>query len=198
MPVIVGAGGHAKVVLDALLVSGVARESIVLRDGDPARAGDEVLGFTVLCPERADTDALVHIAIGSNIVRERLGSEARELVSIVHPAAMIAGSAHVAGGAFIAACAVLGPDARLAEGVILNHGAVVDHDCAIAAYAHVAPGAVLGGGVVVGARTLVGAGATVLPGVVIGNDVTIGAGAVVLRDIGDGETWAGNPATRLG
>lgn len=198
MPVIVGAGGHAKVVLDALLAAGVARDAIELRDGNPARAGERVLGFEIHHPEGIGGDGPVHVAIGSNIVRARLAATAHELVTIIHPTALVAASASIGAGSFIAARAIVGPDARVGAGVIVNHGAVVDHDCVVGDFAHIAPGAVLGGGASVGAQTLVGAGAILLPAATVGRDVTVGAGAVVLRAIGDGETWAGNPATKLG
>jgi sugar O-acyltransferase (sialic acid O-acetyltransferase NeuD family) len=201
MPVIVGAGGHAKVVMDALIASGTARDTISVRDGDPAREGTEVAGFRIACPELPDgTREALHIAIGSNAARAMLHERAAQsaFVTVVHPSASVADSAMLGAGSFVGAGAVIGPEAVIGKSVIVNHGAVIDHDCAVGDFSHVAPNATLGGGVTVGARVLIGSGAVLLPGVSVGDGATVGAGAVVLGDIGEGETWAGNPATKLG
>lgn len=200
MPVIIGAGGHAKVVIDALLRGGTARDMIAVRDGNAARAGQTVLGFTIATPEWPEgTEVAVHIAIGDNRVRSRLHETAggRPFATVLHPAATVAPSAIVGAGSFVAAAAVVGPDATVGRSVIVNHGAVIDHDCRVGDFCHIAPNAALGGAVTLGARVLVGAGAVVLPGVTIGDDAVVGAGAVVRRNIGAGERWAGNPAARL-
>ncbi len=203
MPVIIGSGGHAKVVIDALLASGVARDEIMVRDGNPARAGVQVQGIAVIVPELAETlvGALVHIAIGDAVARARLDQVIRAMGAfariVQHPMAIVSASAKLGEGSFIAAGALVGPDAEIGRGVIINHCAVIDHDCIVGDFSHIAPNATLGGGVRVGSRTLIGAGAIVLPGVSIGDDVTVGAGAIVLRAIGDGQRWVGNPAKRL-
>jgi sugar O-acyltransferase (sialic acid O-acetyltransferase NeuD family) len=201
MPVIVGAGGHAKVVIDAMLCGGTPREAIGVRDGNAARAGGELLGFAIATPElpQGTRDAL-HIAIGNNGVRARLHEKAARsaFVTVVHPAATVAHSATLGAGSFVAAGAIVGPAAQTGKSVIVNHGAVIDHDCSVGDFSHVAPNATLGGCVTVGLRVLIGAGAVVLPGVSVGDDAIVGAGAVVLGDIGAGETWAGNPAAKLG
>ncbi len=203
MPVVIGSGGHAKVVIDAMLASGIAYSAIRVRDANPARAGAEVLGVSVAVPDIDETLAgdVLHIAIGHNDTRARLHAAAlalpASLAVLKHPASTVAQNAQIGDGSFVAARATVGPDATIGCSVIINHGAVVDHDCTVGDFSHIAPNATLGGGVSVGARTLIGSGAVVLPGVKIGDNVTVGAGAVVLRDIGDGERWAGNPATRL-
>jgi sugar O-acyltransferase (sialic acid O-acetyltransferase NeuD family) len=200
MPVIIGAGGHAKVVIDALLASGMPRDTITVRDGDPAREGAAVLGFVITVPERSEgTLEAIHIAIGDNVARARLHAQAEGSVflTVVHQAATVAPSASLGAGSFVGAAAVVGPEAQTGRGVIVNHGAVLDHDAKVGDFSHIAPNATLGGGVTVGAGVLVGAGAVVLPGVSIGDDAIVGAGAVVRRNIGAGKRWAGNPATEL-
>ena len=86
---------------------------------------------------------------------------------------------------------------RIGDGCILNTGCIIEHECTIANFVHIAPGSVLLGNVCVGESSLIGANAVIKPGVIIGSNVTIGAGSVVLRDIPDGETWAGNPARKI-
>jgi len=198
--VIVGAGGHAKVVLDALLASGVQRTRIIVMDDAPALRGREILGFPIQVPVAPAAVAALsfHVAIGEGARREQLSraltAAGGTQASVVHPAATIAASAVLGAGAFIAARAVVGPAVTIGPGAIVNHGAVVDHDSTVGAYAHIAPNAVLGGAACVGARTLIGAGAAVLPGQSVGDDAVIGAGAVVVRDVPGGKIWIGVPA----
>lgn len=194
---LIGAGGHAKVVLDALLESGTSLSGVTVRADAPA---PDLLGLPVATPAIwAPLSGLsFHVAIGDAAARERLFGEAERAggtaLSAVHPTASISRYAKVAEGSFIAAAAVVGPSAMIGRGVIVNHGAVVDHDCVVGDFTHVAPNASLGGGVSVGVRCLIGAGAVVLPGVTLGDDVTIGAGAVVTRDVTSAQTWTGVPA----
>jgi sugar O-acyltransferase (sialic acid O-acetyltransferase NeuD family) len=200
--IVVGAGGHSKVVVDALLRSGMSREALYVVDRDPSRIGKDILGIAI----RADSDVTpgmfaFHVAVGDCAARQRIHEKYAALggrpVTVIHPGATISSFSTIAGGSFIAAGAVIGPAATVADGVIVNHGAVVDHDCRLGAFSHVAPNATLGGAVTIGARALVGAGATILPGVTIGDDSVVGAGAVVLRTVEPNETYAGVPASRI-
>ena len=201
--VVFGSGGHAQVVLDAVLVRTRDRDVIVL-DDDPAACGKKILGFRVsgsrdLLAELSG--ATVMPAIGNNSRRSEIMSwleeEGHRLESVIHPAATISPSATVGPGAFVAAGAVVNPEATIGPGAIVNTGATVDHDCVIGSAAHVAPGVHLCGEVHIGARTLGGVGASVRPGISISNDVTIGAGSVVVRDIAEIGVYAGSPARRL-
>lgn len=197
---LIGAGGHGRVVLDALLVSGVPRDTVVVRDG---RSGTILHGRAVATPEvvAAMAGASFHVAVGHAAIRARLHQAALSIdahpLTIRHPAAILSPDAHLGRGVLVAAGAVIAPGATLGDATIVNHGAVVDHDDRIGAFCHIAPHATLGGGVTLGDRVMIGAGAVVLPGVTIADDVTIGAGAVVLQSIGEAGTWVGNPARRL-
>ncbi len=182
---VVGAGGHGRVVADAALAQGTwARVRVADRDG--ARHDAELLPGLRIEPvaQAVAASDVAHIAIGAAAARER---EARAaglpLATVVHPRSSVSPHAQVGAGCFLAAQSVLAPSARLGIAVIVNHGAVVDHDVQVGDFTHVAPLAALGGGVQVGARVLVGAGAQVLPGVRVCDDVVIGAGAVVGGDI---------------
>ena len=199
--VILGAGGHGKVVADAALARG-AWGRVVATDRNPARCRGELLPDVILLPLDAALalpDADFHVAIGSAEGRERETEllAGRALASILHPAATVSPRAVVEAGCFVAAQAVVAPAAVLGRGVIVNHGAVVDHDVQVGAFSHVAPRAALGGGVHVGRGVLVAAGANVLPGVRVCDGVTIGAGAVVLAAIEEPGVYAGVPARRV-
>ena len=201
--VIVGAGGHGRVVMDALLTSRADAAGIVFAADDESVRGSTILGR----PVEGTISACVgvgtrfHVAIGDNEVREqvtiRLLAAGAEPVAVVHPQARVSPFADLGSGLFVAAGAVVGPLARIGAGTIVNHGAVVDHDCVVGEFSHVGPNATLAGAVRVGRGVLIGAGANLLPGVSIGDAAIVGAGAVVIDDVPAGATVAGIPARLL-
>ena len=198
---LIGAGGHARVVVDALLSTGVDPSQLAVADEDAGKAGSDILGIPVALYGPAVASARgFHICIGNNGVRRRLfdALPIDRAVSVIHPAASVSSYAEIGPGSFIAASAVVAPCARLGVSCIVNHGAVVDHDCQIGAHSHIAPGATLAGNCHLGSGVLVGAGARVLPGVKIGDNAVVGAGAVVTRDVRAGVTVVGVPAREIG
>lgn len=198
--VLIGAGGHAKVVADALLKSGRQRAEIILLDQAEARVGTTILGIAVerYAPELVSRRSF-HVCIGNNDVRRRFFDELSEglPLTVIHPNAILAEQSRIEAGSFVAAQAVVGPDAIIGRGCIVNHGAVIDHEVTIDGFCHVAPGATLGGTVRLGAAVLVGAGANVLPGITIGANTIVGAGSVVVNNLLPNVTYAGVPARRL-
>jgi UDP-perosamine 4-acetyltransferase len=202
--VVIGAGGHAKVVLEAIRAAGTG-EIIGLIDPAPATPsllGVTVLGGDVLLPMlRREGVAAAVVALGSNAIRERLGQQLRELgfvlPCVIHPAALLSPSAVLGEGAVVMARAVVGTQTIVGSLAIINTAAVVDHDNRIGIAAHIAPGCALAGNVHVGGRTLVGVGSAVRPGIRIGADVVIGAGAAVVADMADRAVVAGTPARSL-
>lgn len=117
--------------------------------------------------------------------------------SVVHPAAVIAGSANLGAGVQVMAGAIVSSGVAIGRGVIVNTGAIVDHDCRIGDYSHIATGARLAGGVDVGPSCHVGAGATIIQNLKMGAGSVIGAGATVIRDVLPGQTVVGVPARSL-
>jgi UDP-perosamine 4-acetyltransferase len=202
--VVVGAGNHAKVVLEALWAMS-AFEVVGLTDPDTSARhvlGAPVLGGDELLPElfaQGVTHAVV--AVGSNLRREQIGqnllSRGFTLPVIVHPAAHISPSAHIGRGTIVMAKAAVGPLATVGELAIINTGAIVEHDNWIGRAAHIGPGAALAGGVRVGCRALVGIGSAVRPQISIGDDSIVGAGSAVVADVPQGATVAGVPARKI-
>jgi len=196
--VLLGTGGHAKVVLDALLalgrtVAGWAGPG----SADPWR-GLPCLGDDDGSWSRQPDRYGAAIGLGGIAARKRLQSRLEALgfvcPAIVHPRATLTADCVVEDGAQVMAGAVVQPDTALGRGAIVNTGAKVDHDGRLGAFCHVAPGATLCGGVTLGNAVLIGAGATVLPGITVGDGATVGAGATVIRDVPAGVTVTGMPA----
>jgi sugar O-acyltransferase (sialic acid O-acetyltransferase NeuD family) len=195
--VVLGAGGHGKVIADMLLAGGERIEGF-LDDGKPI--GHEVLGIPVIGgADWLDAHpARVALGIGDNRARARLAERIlatrSTLLTVVHPRAVVAASAKLEDGVVVMANASINPDAVIARGAIINTGAVVEHDCVIGAFAHVSPRAALAGGCRVGAFAHVGIGAAMLPGTSVGDDAVVGGGALVARDIPAASVASGVPA----
>lgn len=201
--VLIGAGGHAKVVADLILRVG-SYEIVGFLDDDPATWGRTILGLPVLGGHerlpalRAEGAARCLVAVGDNRARLALAEQAAALgysfPVAIHPRATVAPSARLGPGTVVAAAAVVNPEAVVGNHAIINTGAIVEHDNRLGEGVHISPGAVLCGGVTVGDHGHVGAGARVIPGVCVGSDCVIGAGAVVIRDLPDRVVAVGVPA----
>lgn len=205
--ILLGAGGHAKVLIDALRSRGLAVQGIV--DADPTRHGQQLSGVPIIGGDAAvfamapDTVRLIN-GIGSvrisplrRHLHEGFTSRGYRFAAVVHAAAIIAPDVELSEGVQIMAGAVVQTGCRIGEGAIINTRAAVDHDCEIGRHAHISPGATLCGNVTVGEGAHVGAGATVIQGVRIGRNSMVAAGAVVIRDVPDGVSMAGVPAKEM-
>lgn len=194
--ILIGAGGHAKVVAAAIAESG--DRLVAVFDDDAARHGTTLLGVPIVGPIAAAREHSVRravIGIGSNAARARLGSElGLEWATVVHPRAWVHETVRLGAGTVVFAGAMIQPDAELGEHVIVNTAASIDHDCVLGRAVHIAPGVHLAGGVRIGVQSFLGVGASAIPYVTIGERTTIGAGGVVVRDIGSDVTAVGVPA----
>lgn len=192
--VMLGAGGHAKVLLSLanasrLPVMGVCdpelhRLGILEWRGLTVLGGDETLDL-LDCTRVGLINGIGQV-VGSNL-RQRIYESAVckgfQFPPLVHPAAFVDESAVLGQGVQIMAGAVIQPDVTLGCNTIINTRASVDHDCNVAAHVHIAPGAILCGNVQVGSGAFVGAGATVIQGLVLGECAVVGAGSVMVRDL---------------
>ncbi len=204
---VIGGGGHAKVVINLLLESERFIPEGIL--DNRLEKGSSVLGVLVQGGDRVisgyEPDK-VFLALGVGMMRasplrKDLYDSFREkgffFPTLVHPRTCIGKRVVLEDGIQVMAGVIIQPETMVGPNSILNTGAIIEHDCHIGAHSHIAPGAVLGGNVSVGEGSLVGLGARVLPGVKIGRNVTVGAGAVVVRDISDGQTIVGPPAQSI-
>ena len=210
LPVIgVGAGGHAKVLVETLQLVG-GYELVGLLDPKPEIWNTNVLGIPVLGDDcllaTLYYDGVRHAFIGLGSVgdtgpRRRLYEEVRgrgfEIVQTIHPQAIIAPSAQIGHGSTIMAAAVVNTATILGTNVVVNTGAIVEHDCVIGDHVHIASGARLASTVHVGEGTHIGLGACIRQCIHIGRQVVVGAGAVVVDDVPDNVVVVGVPARVL-
>jgi UDP-perosamine 4-acetyltransferase len=202
---IIGAGGHARVLIEALTKSGTVILGFVAKEA-PTR-------WTPSIPFLGDDEALFRHAPSSVLLINGIGSIARpdlrrdiflrfkqkgyQFGTVVHPGAILPMDVVLGEGAQVMAGALLQPGCRIGDNTIVNTGAVVDHDCLIGAHVHIAPGAVLSGDVTVGEGVPVGTGARVIQGIAIGTGAVVGAGAVVIRNVLPSTKVTGVPARQL-
>jgi len=213
--IILGAGGHARVLADALL----PLEISVFTDSNPLKVdsplhhaavlgGDDVaLAYSPDDIQLVNGVGSVGIAIGKKgaaldtlgrvTLFKRFRAAGYRFLNVIHPSAIIAPDVALGEGVQIMAGAVLQTGTSIGDNTIVNTRASIDHDCHIGAHVHIAPGAVLSGGVTVGDYVHVGAGATIVQGIHIGANCMIAAGAVVIRDIPAGESVIGVPAKEV-
>ena len=203
---IIGAGGHGKVVADCGVAMGY--EDIVFLDDDKqvktcgkypvVGAGRE---FRRIVGEDAIA-ADFFVAVGDGSIRRKVQREITEagemVITLIHPAAVIGNDVEIKLGTVVMAGAVINTGSRIGEGCIINTSSSVDHDCRIGDFVHIAVGVHIAGNVNVGEGTWIGAGATVSNNIEICGGCMIGAGAVVVRDIEVKGTYVGVPARRKG
>jgi sugar O-acyltransferase (sialic acid O-acetyltransferase NeuD family) len=197
---IVGAGGHGKVVADAALLLGWG--NVAFLDDRAATLGSPlglpIVGTLGELTEQREAFPHFIVAIGDAKLRLeltdrfcRLGLQA---VSIVHPMAFVSKYASIGPGCAVFAQSAINVGARIGAACIVNTGATVDHDCLIGDGVHICPGVHLAGDVRIGDRSWIGIAATIRQGIEIGHDATVGAGAVVIADVADESTVVGVPA----
>lgn len=202
LPVLVlGAGGHGRVVAEVVQSAGHAVEGFV---ADFVPRGELVLGLPVLGDSSwlaTQPPRLVALALGDNRRREAaaqaLVAHGHTVGTFVHARAWVSPTAQLGEGTVVMAMAVVNAEARVGRGVILNTACVVEHECVVGDFAHLSPHVALGGRARIGARTHVGIGASVLHLANVGDDCVVGGGAVVLKELPSGVTAVGVPARRL-
>lgn len=190
--IVVGAGGHASVLLDELLIGGYNVLGIV----DPnLSVGTKVLYSKVLGDDEylaQHSSAQIQLvngigalpqSKGRKTVAKKLESEGYKFCSVVSNRATISDSSKISDGAQILAGAIIQTNVQVGEHVVVNTGATIDHDCVLAENVWISPGAILCGNVTVESDVYVGAGAVVIQNITIGTGATISAGSVVTKSV---------------
>ncbi|EJV69993.1 acetyltransferase [Bacillus mycoides] len=199
---IIGDGGHSKVVKDIILsntqyeIVGYLDDKyieIILVNGiyfGPISAIGEMINKF--------QKVKVVIAVGNNKMRSlifrRLNLYDCSFATLIHKTAVVSPTARLGNGTVVMPYAVINADTIVGEHVIINTGVVIEHDNQIGRFAHVSPHSTLAGSVSIEEGVHVGVAAALIPGVHVGEWATIGAGAVVINDIPPKYTVVGIPA----
>ena len=196
--IIIGAGGHGKVIADNAIKNGYTDICFVDDHATGICMGFPVVGTGADVSSLDDGKTDFVIAVGNNGIRKRI-AEAHDVnwVTLVHPSAQIGAYVSIGKGTVVMAGAIINPCASIGEHCIINTGAIVEHDNVIGDYVHISPNAALGGTVWVGERTHIGIGTVVKNNIRICGGSTVGAGAVVVKNIEHPGTYIGVPAKEM-
>jgi sugar O-acyltransferase (sialic acid O-acetyltransferase NeuD family) len=193
---IIGCGGHSKVVSEIAEEVGFKEISYLITEGNI----DTFLGRMVTTLFPVNYNEYFFVAIGDNSKREALFRDFLKRnpkaigVSLIHPSSIIASNCTIGPGSVIMPLSIINTSSTLGTGVIINTKSSVDHDSNLKDFSSLAPGVTMGGGVNIGKRSAICIGATVKNGIQIGKDAIVGASSLVLNDIDDNWVVYGVPA----
>ncbi len=202
--IILGAGGHTKVLIDVLQRR--STKLLGITDPDPKKIGKSILGVPVIGDDYVITfynNETIELVNGIGMVankklRQQIFYSFKNLgysfTSVIHDSAIISSDVELYEGVQIMAGAIIQPGCKIGINSTINSRASIDHDTFIGAHVHIAPGVTVSGGVQIGDGTLIGTGATIIQGINIGAYSIVAAGAVVIRDVPDGVIMMGVPA----
>jgi UDP-perosamine 4-acetyltransferase len=198
---VVGAGGHAKVIIELIQAEGCYRIAGLI-DADPTPRmvlGVQVIGADGDLPRlRGSGMSKAFVALGDNRRRLAIGRDLErigfEIINAISRAAVISSSAKLGHGVAIMAGAVVNAATTIGDFAIVNTGALIDHDATIGEGAHIGPGCALAGSVRIGRLACLGAGTIATPGTTVGAGALVGAGACIVQDIPSAAVARGVPA----
>ncbi len=201
--IIIGAGGHGRVVADCAESTGHYHEIIFLDDCFEQRKENSCWPITGPINQwtnyRDNADFIV--AIGNNTLRasiiQQLSRAQCYIATLIHPTAFVSSNSNIGQGVVIFANAVVNVGARVDQGCIINTAATIDHDCHIHAYCHISPGVNIAGGVKVGKFSWLGIGSSVIEYITIAENTQSGAGAVITCSTQSNTLYLGVPATPI-
>ncbi|WP_409151819.1 acetyltransferase [Sphingobacterium sp. BS-2] len=186
---VIGASGHAKVIIDIIEVLEYSIENVYDEDINK----NHILNYKIVHNFTKFPKQSI-IAIGNNFVRKKIASgNSFSTPALIHPRSVVSKYAVIGEGTVVMTGVSINADSKIGSHCILNTNCSVDHDCKIADFVHISPNAALAGNVEVGECTHIGIGACVIQGIKIGKNCVIGAGAVIINDISDNSTIVGNP-----
>ena len=202
--IIIGSGGHARVVIDTAEQSGFNILGIIdinYKNNDEKIIGYNVIGNFTALSKFVPNKTSVIIALGDSKLRSKFFYICLEhgynLPSIIHPTSIISKHVNIGKSVFINAGVIINSEVYIGDDCIINTGAIIDHECNIGKHCHIGPGVKVAGRVRIGEHTFVGIGSTIIDKITIGNNVMIGAGSVIIRDIESDSTVVGIPGKRI-
>jgi len=197
---IIGAGGHAKVVIAALHANSIVCAGVF--DDDRSLWGEKILDIPILgaVEELRDLPSIVAVnAIGNNSTRRAISERFRNVnwLTVIHPHTWIHSSVKIGCGTVVFAGSIIQPDTKIGQHSIINTSASVDHDCEIGDFCHIAPGCHIAGGVEIGDEVFMGIASSAIPCIKVVSNTVIGAGSTVIKNIDVRGVYVGTPARRI-
>ncbi|CAH1215791.1 Putative acetyltransferase EpsM [Paenibacillus allorhizoplanae] len=205
--IIIGGGGHAKVLIESLLLD--SKQILGYTELDPLSGRDTILGIPFLGTDdyilQRDPESILLVngigSIKTLCVRKQIYLKYKEMgftfTNVIHPSSIISPNARLGEGIQVMAGAIVQVGSSIGDNSIINTKASVDHDCLIGKHVHIAPGVIISGEVVVDEGSHIGSGSTIIQQVHIHPNSTIGAGSVVLKDVQANRTAYGVPAKEV-
>ncbi len=203
--VLLGASGHARVVLDCLLLRKSEYNVQFITDQDASLHGKFIYGIEVkggdsILDGLGNEFSLI-IGIGNNTIRRSLFKyyceEGFDFINAIHPSSVVSEHAFLGTGIVAMACSTVNCDAQIGDNVIINTAAKIDHECRVGNHSHISPGVSIAGNVKIGEECHIGIGASIIENIVVGDRSVVGAGSVVIRNVPPDTVVAGVPAKEL-
>ena len=206
--VIIGAGGHAKVVIDIILQrEKILNDNLIIKGilDDTFKENEEKKIFGIPIVGKINkilelpSNIYYIIAIGNNTIRKKIAQNYEKIkyITLIHPKAVIAENVSISTGTVLMAGSIVNSYTKIGKHCIINTGSIIEHDNTIEDYVHISPRATLCGGVIVEEESWIGAGSPIIQGLKIGKKVIIGAGAVAIKNVENFSTMIGIPAKNI-
>lgn len=198
--IIIGAGGHGRVVADCAQQTGKYQKIYFLDDSYPERKNNsiwDIIGKVEKYTRYLDSADFI-VAFGNNKLRqqvlENLIKSNAKIISLIHPSAYISQHSAIEAGVVVFAQAVINIGSTIKTGCIINTGATIDHDCTIEAMVHISPGVNIAGGVTISERSWIGIGASVIESITLAPNTQVAAGSSIIKATQKNSLYAGVPA----
>lgn len=203
--VIIGSGGHSKVILDLIfqtnLISKNRLEIVgILDDCYTENMKIQICEIPVIGKidliNQLPQNLYYIIGIGNNIIRKKISQNYKKInfLTLIHPNATIGSNVKISEGSVVMAGVVINSNTTIGKHCIINTNSVIEHDNKIGDFVHISPGTIICGNVQVNNKTWIGANSTIIQGLKIGKNVVVAAGSVVINNILNDSVVAGIPA----
>ena len=201
---IVGTGGHARVIIDTMELCGLKAAGML--DLHYKNIEEKIFNYPVLGDYSSidgyDKDKYnLILAIGDNTVRSEIFNNLLEkgyhFPSLVHPTAIIIRKTWIGCGVFINAGVIINAGVNISNNVIINTGAIIEHEVNIGEHSHIGPGVKISGRTKIGKKVFLGIGAVVIDKRILADNVIVGAGSVIIKDIESNSVYAGVPGRKI-
>lgn len=194
--IIIGAGGHGKVIADIITACGDKVIGFLDDNVEGNYYGNNIIGNISDVPKFMDSEFV--IAVGDNDIRENIAEKNKvKWYTAIHPTAIISPTVKIGEGTVVMANSVINASSTIGKHCIINTAAVVEHDNYIGNYSHISPNAILAGTVILGRKVHIGASAVLINNINVSDNIIIGAGAVVVKNIDTAGTYVGTPVRKI-